>query len=414
MSRIHDHKKKCIHLCSTITLLGYLALLAMSTPLASAADLQVGILQYQPTPAELGKYVSVWVKVENRGFGNAEDLVIKMVPSYPFSLDSPANAEKKIGVLSPGDAYVHDYRLFVDGNAKEGLETIELWYMEGTENIWYKKKFDIRVGSDTFDSRGSVQLQGSPVTDPKVFMPGDKGSIEFTLTNAARTSSIPVGGKEFDTNARIQSATLEGSDGIKVTTGSYYGKGVLGPGESVTITFNVEVDEDTPEGTYYLDLEVVGNSHALSSNWRIPVKVDPSSVKVIPSSHLVLENGVGKIKFDVVNVHQNKLFSVSIRPDAEGIEFSPKEYFIGSMDPDELFTIQFDVKAMEGKVFSRQNLTLKADHRNGANQHSVFAGSHELRNNVVKKNNTSTIVAINVAVVLAGLAYIIYKRKKVQ
>jgi len=47
----------------------------------------------------------------------------------------------------------------------------------------------------------------------------------------------------------------------------------------------------------------------------------------------------------VANTHPNEFKSVSIRPEAEDVRFYPVEYFIGPMNPDELFTIQFNAVA---------------------------------------------------------------------
>jgi hypothetical protein len=380
---------------------------------ATGADLDVSILQYQPVPAEIGEYVTVWVKVENIGFSRAENVAVRMVPEYPFRLDSPANANRTTGVLNPERAAVHEYRLFVDEDARDGIESIEVWYQEGTEGVWYQKEFNIRVGSVTFDSRGSVQLQGSPVMEPEVFMPGDRGTIRFSLVNAAASPSVMVGGEEFDTNARIQSSSLEGTNGIEVTTGTYQSSGVIGPGESVNLTYNIRVSDDIEDGTYYLNLVVVGNSHALSNSWRIPVRIDSSSVRVIPSSPLVLENGAGTLEFDVANVHPNRLSSVSVRLEAQGVEFSPSEYFIGSMDPDELFTIQFQATSSDNSSLSPRNLTIIADYRNGANQHSSQVGVRQLRNVSVEEDNRFGIaLALLLLAAIAVGGYMLYKRRK--
>ncbi|WP_406660745.1 COG1361 S-layer family protein [Methanolobus sp. ZRKC3] len=395
-------------LCFTVLL----ALLSIPTYAADGADLKISVLRYEPAPAEIGEYVSVWVKLENLGFARADDVSIRMVPEYPFSLDSQSNAIEDIGILSPDNAAVHEYRLFVDSGAREGLSTFEVWYQEDGSGTWFKKEFEMRVGSDTFDSRGTIQLDGTPVIDPEVFMPGDEGTITFALKNSATEYSITLDGEQYDTNARIQSASLESLDEVKVTTESYYGNGVLGPGESLDLTYNIEVGEDTPDGTYYLDLSLVGSSHVYNNNWRIPLKVDSSSVRVIPSKPLVLENGKGVLEFDVANIHPNLLSSVSVQLDAEGVEFSPIEYFIGAMDPDELFTIEFDAEAVDEDQDFPVDLVISANFRNGLNEHSQEIDTRQLRHQSLEDDgNSGIVIAFGLLMVAGVAAYVLYKRK---
>jgi hypothetical protein len=249
--------------------------------------------------------------------------------------------------------------------------------------------------------------------EPEAFMPGDRGTIKFSLVNTATSPSVTVGGEEFDTDARVQSASLEGTDGIEVTTGVYRDSGVIGPGESVNLTYSIIVSDNIKDGTYYLDLAVEGNSPALSNTWRVPVTVDSSSVRVIPSSSLDLENGAGTLEFDVANIHPNQLSSVSVKLQAEGIEFSPSEYFIGSMDPDELFTIQFDANSADNKSFSPKDLTIIASYRNGANQHSNVLDTLQLRSVTVNEgSNLGIAVAIILLAAIAVGGYFLYRRRK--
>jgi len=388
-------------------------LLSMPAMAAEGADLQVSILRYEPIPAEIGEYVTVWVKVENLGYARGDDVKVRMVPEYPFSLDSQSNAVKEIGILTPDNAAVEEFRLFVDNDAREGIETIEVWYQEDTDNTWYKEEFDIQVGSTTFDSRGNVQLQGSPVIEPEVFMPGDRGTVEIMLMNMATTNTVTVDGEEYDTNARVQSATLEGPDGIVVTTDSYSGNGVIGPGESLNLTYNVMVEDDVEDGTYYLQLSTVGSSHVYNNNWRIPLKVDSSAVRVIPSTPLRIEDGEGTIEFDVANIHPNVLSSVSIQLEAEGFEFSPAEYFIGTMDPDELFTIEFDANAIEPEDELSSELVISADYRNGMNDHGNVVSVREIEHALVEEDNQLGIaIGVLVVVAIAVAGYMMYRRRK--
>ncbi len=377
----------------------------------SGSALSVSVLKYEPVPAEIGKYVDIWIKVENTGSGRSEDLTIKMVPEYPLSLDSEANALENIGILGPESAAVHKYRLFVDENAKQGVASFDIQFQKEKNGAWVEETFEITVGSAAFNSKGNVQIEGAPTKEPEVFMPGDIGTITFTLKNSATAYSVTINGEDFDTNARVQSATLKGTDGITVATETYYGNGILGPGESMVLTYNINVDENLSDGTYYLDFSTIGSSHSYNNNWRIPLKVDSSSVRIVPSKPLKLENGKGTLEFDVANIHPNKLSSVSVRLEADGVDFSPAEYFIGSMDPDELFTIQIYGETSSDN--SSQEVKIIANYRNGLNEHEELIGVRQLQLETVKESgNISSLILLLLIAVLAGAGYFMYKRRK--
>jgi len=378
---------------------------------ASGSALSVSVLKYEPVPAEIGKYVDIWIKVENIGSGKSEDLSIKMVPEYPLSLDSEANALENIGILSPKSAAVHKYRLFVDEDSKQGVASFDIQYQKEKDGAWVEETFEITVGSTAFNSKGNVQIEGDPVKEPEVFMPGDTGTITFTLKNSANAYSVTINGEDFDTNARVQSASLKGTDGITVATDTYYGNGILGPGELMVLTYNIKVDENLSDGTYYLDFSTIGSSHSYNNNWRIPLKVDSSSVRIVPSKPLKLEDGQGTLEFDVANIHPNKLSSVSVRLEAEDVDFSPAEYFIGSMNSDELFTMQIYGETSSDNA--SQEVKIIANYRNGLNEHEELIGVRELQLETAKKSsNIGSLALVFLVAVLAGAGYFIYNRRK--
>jgi hypothetical protein len=378
---------------------------------SSSSTLRVDVLKYEPYPADIGDYVSVWVKVENYASGEAEDVSIKIEPEYPLSLDSETNAIQNFGRIPPDRTAIYEYRLYVDENAKTGTGSFDVLYRADSDLSWVKESFDIKVGSNTFDSKGTVKL-ANVISDPQVFMPGDEGSISFTLENNAQSNTIVIDGETYDTYARVQSATLEGTDQIEITSQPYEGKGVLGPGDSIQVTYNVEVDENIEDGTYYLDLLTIGNSHSFNNNWRVPIVVDSCSLEVIPSKSLTIENGQGTLEFDVANVHPNALSSVAVSLEAEGVSFSPSNYFVGSMDPDELFTIEIDAKSDQKEFTGTRNVTIIASFRNGLNEHEFVAGERSLEfEKVQEDNNTAITVAAVLGLVLLIVAVYMYRRK---
>ena len=109
-----------------------LAILASAITIAPASAaggaLKVDITRYEPYPAEIGKYVDVWVSVKNAGGGTAEDVTIELVPKYPFTLDSSNNARQNKGSIGTDASAMYEYRLFVATDAKPGTHEITIRY----------------------------------------------------------------------------------------------------------------------------------------------------------------------------------------------------------------------------------------------------------------------------------------------
>ena len=409
--------------CSLVSLVLSLFLVSsMFTSPTSAsvggANLKVTIVETNPYPAKIGEYLNLTVQVENIGGDKADNVDIQIVPQYPFSLDSEANAVKNIGVLTPGRTATKEFFLFVDKSAQKGVRSIDIRTKTGKDSPWSEKSFDIRIGTETFNSKGTVELK-EVTSDPEVFMPGDRGTITVTLKNTASNPTVTIGESDFDTNARIQAAVLRPlSDGIVVLDAPYEDMGLLGPGDSIKLTFNVKVTEDAPEGTHNLELAIEGNSFDYNSRKNIPLKVDSSNIMVIPSKELRMVDGKSTIEFDVANTHPNDFNSVSIKPEAEGITFYPAEYFIGPMDPDELFTIEFNAVEENSWNSIRDtsdpiNLTLSASYSNGINKHENLVSNMYIQSiEETQGGNSSMVVPGLLLVVVAGAGMLIYKKKK--
>ena len=62
-----------------------LLLLLCATSVYAVPEISASILKYEPTPAEQGRTIDVWVQLSNAGT-KAEKVVLKFEPEYPFSL----------------------------------------------------------------------------------------------------------------------------------------------------------------------------------------------------------------------------------------------------------------------------------------------------------------------------------------
>ncbi|WP_292387393.1 CARDB domain-containing protein, partial [Methanosarcina sp. UBA5] len=98
-----------------------LLFVAPASAAVGGANLKVTIVETNPYPAKIGEYLTLTVQVENIGGDKADNVDIEVVPQYPFSLDSEANALQNIGALNPGRTATKEFYLFVDKNAQKGI-----------------------------------------------------------------------------------------------------------------------------------------------------------------------------------------------------------------------------------------------------------------------------------------------------
>ena len=87
--------------------------------------------------------MNLTLQVENVGGDKATDVDIEIVPAYPFSLDSEANAVKNVGILNPGSTATKEFYLFVDKNAQKGIRSIDIRTRLSKDSPWSEKKFNI-------------------------------------------------------------------------------------------------------------------------------------------------------------------------------------------------------------------------------------------------------------------------------
>ena len=243
------------------------------------------------------------------------------------------------------------------------------------------------IQNSTADSditvRPSVMVDYS--IDPAYLMPGDEGTVTITLKNAAQDyySTVPVDFNKteiFDLTAQVIDASLLSNGNVQVISDRYYDVGLLGPGDSIDFTYAIKVDEEAKDGVEFLDFVFVGGGDMYDIKWKVPVTIVSSGIKIINSE---TSQDSDFIVLDIANTRPNTIKSVNIFSVTEGVVFEPAQYFIGTMDSDEMFTVQFDITPDEGI----EQIDFKAQFKNGNNWHES-----DIRTINVNNSKSNTIV----------------------
>ncbi len=369
-------------------------------------SLKINLIKYDPYPVSPDSDFSMWVQLENVGDNDISAVSIEFVEKYPFSIKPGDSAVKYPGTIRKNDKILYKFSIHVDKNSLVGTNKIEIGYR--VDGSFTKKEFDIEVGSDIVDAKGTVKME-KYLLSPEVFMAGDTGTVTLTLKNSATAYTIKIDGKDYSMNAQIQSAELLGNEFIDVTSEPYYNPGIIGPGDSLELPYTIKVRNNTPDGTYFIDFNLKGSARLYSLNLKIPIRVDSSSIETTLSEKPIAS--AGKVVLNIANTRPNTLQAVTVIPSGN-VTFEPAAYFIGTMESDELFTVKFDLKSG-----NPDNVSFSLRFKNGDNWHETdampvaFGGSKDVR---IESGNTSILPVLGIlaaALILIG-GFFVYMRRR--
>ena len=225
-----------------------------------------------------------------------------------------------------------------------------------------------------YEYRMPVNIQSTMT--PAVLLPGDEAVLAIELASGAASYGV---GKDAGSGSTAQAAllstplnrtSLKSTQELEVLTEDRRDLGMIGPNDKITVYYKIRAADNISSGTYLLDFQVVGGYDMTTINREILIKVDDTPVGLARA-----EAAASIFNLNVANPRENTLNAVTIVPFAKGIVFSPDEYYIGTMDPDEVFTISFGIKSTDvSKTLQNPvNLSFAAKFKNGDNWHTSQA-----------------------------------------
>ncbi len=97
---------------------------SLSAP--DAANIRMIQAKYDPYPAEPGKYVTVWISVQNWGQDDIQDAFFKIKPEYPLAVKPGEDIIKEAGMIPALKERLLEWSLYVNQDAIEGNYKVEL------------------------------------------------------------------------------------------------------------------------------------------------------------------------------------------------------------------------------------------------------------------------------------------------
>ncbi len=251
---------------------------------------------------------------------------------------------------------------------------------------------------------------------PAVLLPGDEAILAIDMSNGAAAygagKDSGAGSSAAGTmlSTPLNKTTLKSTQELKVLKEDHSDLGMIGPSDKITVYYKVRAADNISSGTHLLNFRVLGGYDMTTIIRDIPLKVDDTAVSMARA-----ETDASNFNLNVANPRENTLNAVTIVPSAKGIVFSPDEYYIGTMDPDEVFTISFGIASEDStKTLSDPiNLSFIAKFKNGDNWHTSQAYVTTYTPQKTVNSQSSYLLPASAAVVIVLIAGgYLYRRRK--
>jgi hypothetical protein len=239
------------------------------------------------------------------------------------------------------------------------------------------------TATSTQDAASLVYVSSSNI-DPVVFYPYEQGTITVTLMNAG-TSAVGL------TNPDILSNKIH-----ILNTDSWNTMSFIGPGS--TLTYSFLVTADPPAGTYF-PLFTVGTQNGGSIHYPLMVKVDSGDIRASVSDkpdNFSLSK-TDTVNLSIINPRDGVIKNILVTPSGAGIDVSPSEKFISSLNGGSSIDIPFTITPHQ-----QSDLTFHISYRNGDNDHSQDV---ILPLNIGEDKTAAVPVVNNVAITSLGSSY---------
>lgn len=363
-----------------------------------ADNIQVNLVNYQPTPVTAGNYFIINFQAINNGLTNLTNLDFELQSNNDFSVSG--DNQISIDSLLPRESTSLSWTVLAKENAKSGFRPIKL-DVDGSEESYL-----IQVKS--IESTVSI---ANIKTTPEQISPGATADISVDLENKA---SFNV--KNLKVNLDLSAKELPFAPSDSVTEKIING---LNANSEVTLDFRIISLPEAQPGIYKVPLSLVyfdefGNNYQTSTLLSIIVGSVPK-LEVGAENPVVIAGQKSTVSIKVVNygLSQVKFLNIISKQSSDINILSSPSAYIGDLDSDDFQTVDVDLfVTRNGQV----NLPLTVTFLDANNQQFTEDVILTL-NSYTKKDaeamgliNNSNTGAIIITILVIIVLFVIYRK----
>ncbi len=395
-------ERKTIFAVLTVAVLAVLAVVSTTAFVAKTTSLEASLLYYQPTPAEPGDILDIYLQLENTEGSPAEDVDVKVEDNHPFYVTSEAERVKHEGILPSQTKFLAKFKVRVAKDAHEGSNNLLVKYRYNGQG-WREVYLPLTIVGE----ESALTILDSSTT-PSTITPGSKAELDIRVKN--------IGSTEI----RNLALTL-GLDNLDVAPLNSSNKKVISQikgGEERVFNFMLNSYPDITSGVYKLPVDMnysdeLGNKNQVSTSVGLVFGDTPDVSLVIDKAEVYQDDRTGSVILKAVNKGLSEVKFVNlVLEDSESYELlsSTREFYLGNIDSDDYETEEIPVRALEDSLRIPVNLTY-LDSLN--NEKTLNA---ELKTELLNKSKldgdgySNWVWALVAIVLLAGFWY--YRKRK--
>jgi len=363
----------------------------------AGASINVVSLRYEPYPVEPGELFKIHTILKNTGSDYADDATCMIANKQPFT--AYKEKKKSIGKLAPGREFALDFEVYVDSNAFERTEYLEIQCTDNPANDFWnieKVPIEIRLRYAVFDI---VSVK----TEPEMLRMGKPANLTITILNNAESPIRDVSAELFTTDTPV--FHVDGITFKKVKN--------INKNDRADIVFSVLVEPGAKSGFYKIPLAISyidGSGYQKNFSTFITVQISEN-----PSYYIIAESyknvaGGKEITLKFVNngLEDLKFFNVKIL-DSKNVKIkSPNQIYIGDLDSDDYLTEKFTAG-----IPSKTTIQLEVTYKDSLNNDYVdYVNVVWDESKVKNETEGSRWTLVIILIAAAGIIYYFYRRRK--
>ncbi len=345
--------------------------------LSDSKALSLSLVNQDPDPASGGNTVEIRLGVENRGGVQVDDLVLEIVPSYPFSIVEGDKSTIDVGAIKAfqydSDMKIVKFKLMVANSVTAGTYTFKIKAYEKAKPETVSEQ-TISVDVENKESAEIVYI------DQVELVPGKITPMTFTVNNVG---SSPLRDLTFE---------WENSDDIILPVGSDNSKYIkfIDVGDSAELNFNVIASANADPDLYKLDLKLTYSDSTTGTEKEIDTKAGIYVGGATDFDVAYSGTSSGQASFSVANIGSVSASSVTVSiPQQSGWRVSgSSSAIIGNLNEGDYTIASFSLQQTGGTSGFQQNPSSTDTQSAGASGYqrtrNQTAGSQASRSSTVK------------------------------